>query len=228
MYVAEVKSKKKGKSYLTTLIRESYRKGDQVKNNTVANISNLPSNLINNIKLFLKGVEGDFRVSDLENGHSYEYGASFALRELAKNIGLDKAIFSRKTPWRENVLTMIIGRFFYQISNIRLWYFALSAKTLRTRRCVVLVPKRDDRVRAHIFIIMLAYYLQWHVMQRVEPLFASDGKGADRRWSFEIIIKRLKSINKVENLIKAVVIKKGITKLDQEQNEILKLLGVKL
>jgi len=31
--------------------------------------------------------------------------------------------------------------------------------------------KTDERITAHIFIVMLAYYLQWHFMQRVAPLF---------------------------------------------------------
>ena len=88
--------------------------------------------------------------------------------------------------------------------------------------------KLDDRIRAHIFITMLAYYLQWHAMQRVKPLFDADGKGEDRRWSFDIIVKRLKSITKVESTIKGIVIKKSISTPDKEQNEILKLLKVKL
>ncbi len=88
--------------------------------------------------------------------------------------------------------------------------------------------KDDDRIRAHVFIIMLAYYLQWHMMQRIKPLFESDGKGADRRWSFDIIVKRLKSISKIENLINGIVIKKSTSSPDQEQDEILKLLNVKL
>jgi len=42
MYVAEIKSVKKGKKYKTTLIRESYRdENGKVKNKTIANISNL-------------------------------------------------------------------------------------------------------------------------------------------------------------------------------------------
>ncbi|MEA2011617.1 MAG: hypothetical protein U9O87_00820 [Verrucomicrobiota bacterium] len=88
--------------------------------------------------------------------------------------------------------------------------------------------KLDNRIRGHIFIIMFAYYLQWHAMKRVEPLFLSDGKGSNRRWSFDIIMQRLKSIDKVENIINNVVIKKTINKPDDEQSEILKLLGVKL
>ena len=75
---------------------------------------------------------------------------------------------------------------------------------------------------------MLAYYLQWHIMQRVKPLFEADGKGSDRRWSFDIIIKRLKSITKIETLIDGIVIKRSASAPDQEQNEILKLLKVKL
>jgi len=42
------------------------------------------------------------------------------------------------------------------------------------------------------------------------------------------VIKRLKSITKTESLINGVVIKKSITKPDQEQKEILKLLEVEL
>ncbi len=88
--------------------------------------------------------------------------------------------------------------------------------------------KSDKRIIAHIFIVMLAYYLQWNIMQRVKPLFDNDGVGSDRRWSFDIVIKRLKSIMKIESLINGVVIKKSISTPDQEQKEILKLLGVKL
>jgi hypothetical protein len=35
--------------------------------------------------------------------------------------------------------------------------------------------KTDDRIRSHVFLCTLAYYLQWHLKQRLEPLFAADG-----------------------------------------------------
>jgi len=56
------------------LIRESYRKNRSLKNNTVANISKLPDDLINNIKSFLEGKKGDFNISDLKLGRNYEFG----------------------------------------------------------------------------------------------------------------------------------------------------------
>lgn len=120
MYIVEVKSKKNGKSYKSTLIRESYRADGKVKNRTVANVSSLPADLINSIRSFLKGEKGDFRISDLENGTNYEYGASFALLELSRQIGLDNAICSTKEQWREDVLAMIIGRILYQGSKLSL------------------------------------------------------------------------------------------------------------
>ena len=88
--------------------------------------------------------------------------------------------------------------------------------------------KSDDRIIAHVFMVMLAYYLQWHFMQRVAPLFAGDAEGKERRWSLDIIIKRLKSITRVEQLIEGIVVKTSISKPDTEQNEILRLLKIKL
>lgn len=539
MYVAELKKKQGSKTYNSILIRESYRDNGKVKHRTIANISKLPTEHIRQLKASLRGEKGEFKVSDLRIGRSYEYGGSFVLRELAKDIGLDKAIFSRGTQWRENILAMISGRILYQGSKLNLvntymdtalwevaghnfgvrpdvkndcyksmdellkrkdiierklaekhlkngtillyditntWlegeykdsdivrygmgkggkrgykqvsiglltnaegcpvgieifkgntsdqttvldqitkisekygikeavfvgdrgmltqkriseidsdYFKivtalthtelstiiekeniqmdlfdemniteiidsenkemrymlcknekektkerntrealikkveslLSKKTAVKKKrdkgktcasigrifektkiekfflwdvnengkltwsrkeqkieeekaldgCYVIKTnasetmnkenvvrayqglqkveqafknmktvllelrpihhKSDDRIIAHIFIAMLAYYLQWHFMQRVAPLFANDGEGDERRWSFDIIIKRLKSITRVEQLVEDIVIKKDISKPDIEQSEILKLLNIKL
>jgi transposase len=53
--------------------------------------------------------------------------------------------------------------------------------------------KKDDRIRSHVFVCVLAYYLQWHVQQRLKPLFAKDGKGKDRQWTFSSVMERLKA-----------------------------------
>lgn len=88
--------------------------------------------------------------------------------------------------------------------------------------------KNDDRIEAHIFIVMLAYYLQWHAMERLKPLFKSDKQGKDRRWTLETVVERLKSIRKVDNLINDVVVKSNVSEPDEEQAEILNLLNVSL
>ena len=88
--------------------------------------------------------------------------------------------------------------------------------------------KTDARIEAHIFIVMLAYYLQWHAVERLSGLFESDGKGKDRRWTFETVVERLKSIRSVDNLINGIVVKRTVSEADDEQAKILEFLDVKL
>ena len=86
----------------------------------------------------------------------------------------------------------------------------------------------DDRIRAHVFLCMLAYYVQWNMCERLAPLFKEDGKGKERRWSFRIIIERLKSIRKQKAKIAGISIGDTVSIPDAEQNRILELLKVKM
>ncbi len=52
MYIEKVPNRN---SPPAVLLRESYREGDQVKKRTLANLSKLPDDIIDNIKLALKG-----------------------------------------------------------------------------------------------------------------------------------------------------------------------------
>ena len=102
-----------------------------------------------------------------------------------------------------------------------------NMKTFLLELCLV-YHKNDDSIESHIFIVMLDYYLQWHVNERLKPLFESDGKGKDRRWTIETVIERLKSIRKVDNLINGIVAKINKFESDEEQEKVLNLLNVKL
>ena len=88
--------------------------------------------------------------------------------------------------------------------------------------------KTDNRLKAHIFISTLAYYIQWHATQKLKPLFETDGKYKDKRWTFSTVIERLKSIRITENLIDGIHLSTSISQPDEEQQKILDLLGVKL
>jgi len=120
MYIAKTKKVQGSKTYHSTLIRESYREGGKVKSRTLCNLTKLPAKYIEQIKRIINENEGGFDLSDLELGPSYEYGGTFALKKLASQIGLDKAISSTRTQWRDDVLAMIIGRVLYQGSKLSL------------------------------------------------------------------------------------------------------------
>lgn len=120
MFIVEVKSVKKGKKYKSVLIRESYREGGKVKNRTLANLSKLPGKCISQIKHAISSTESGISASDLEVTGSKEFGASYAFLHLARELGIDKLLYSRKVQWREDILAMIIGRIVYQGSKLSL------------------------------------------------------------------------------------------------------------
>ena len=87
--------------------------------------------------------------------------------------------------------------------------------------------KLDDRIRSHVFLCVLAYYLQWHVQQRLQPLFESDGEGKYRQWTLENALERLKGIRR-ERVKMGDVEFDHVTQADDEQQRILDLLKIKL
>ena len=87
--------------------------------------------------------------------------------------------------------------------------------------------KIDRRIRAHVFLCTLAYYVQWHMTERLQPLFDADGKGKDRRWTVQNVIERLKQVTRNEVSSNGVTFHQ-ITERDKDQEQILSLLGVAL
>lgn len=87
--------------------------------------------------------------------------------------------------------------------------------------------KTDDRMKCHVFLCMLSYYLMWHAKQRLLPLLEADPDGQNKKYTFKHIIERLKSIRKeiveVEGVETTV-----ITECDEEQQLILDYLNVKV
>ena len=85
--------------------------------------------------------------------------------------------------------------------------------------------KKDERIRSHVFLCMLAYYLQWHMEQRLAPLFASDGQGQERRWTFRGVIDSLAQITRNRVTVNGAEFFQNSTPTP-EQQEFLDLLQV--
>ena len=85
--------------------------------------------------------------------------------------------------------------------------------------------KNDERIRSHVFLCMLAYYLQWHMEQRLAPLFSSDGKGQDRRWTLRGVIDCLVQITRNRVALNGAEFDQNSTPTP-EQEQILELLQV--
>jgi len=90
----------------------------------------------------------------------------------------------------------------------------------------------DERISAHLFLCMLAYYVQWHMQERLKPLFENNAKGKNRRWSLALVLERLKSIRIEKCHLCLCVTRRQVGRLsfslkttpDEEQRHILNLL----
>ena len=85
--------------------------------------------------------------------------------------------------------------------------------------------RKDERIRSHIFLCMLAYHVQWHMMQKLKPLLQSDGKNDKRQWSLESIIENLKSIT-LNTVKQAQVQYQIVSTPTSSQSQVLELLGI--
>lgn len=57
--------------------------------------------------------------------------------------------------------------------------------------------RTDDRIKAHVFICMLSYYLLWHMNKALKPLYTEDGF----KYTHNFVIETMKAIQKMKMTI---------------------------
>ena len=110
------------------------------------------------------------------------------------------------------------------LGHVERAFRSLKQVHLEMRPCY---HKIDRRIKAHVFLCTLAYYVQWHLMERLGPLFADDGEGKERRWTVQNVIERLKQVT--QNEVECNGLRFHQTaECDAEQRQIVDLLQVAL
>ena len=110
MYIERVPNRN---SPPAVLLRESYREGGCVKKRTVANLSKLPDDVIDNLKLVLKGAKVSMTETIPDNFEvirTIPHGHVAVILSTIKKLGLDKIISPKSSRNRNLVMAMIIAR----------------------------------------------------------------------------------------------------------------------
>ena len=76
-----------------------------------------------------------------------------------------------------------------------------------------------------MFLCTLAYYLQWHLKQRLEALFAADGTHKDRQWTLRNVIERPAAIRSDKIVMGPVEFEK-VTTPEPDQQTILAFVAI--
>ena len=125
MYLARIKRKYKDKTYISHLVRRSYRVRKKVKQETLANVSRLPPDIIELIGAMLKGTAFVPAREGFEIIRSKGCGHVSAVRGMLRKLGLHKVLFHRPCRERDLVEAMIIARILdpqTKLATTRWWH----------------------------------------------------------------------------------------------------------
>src|ERR1051325_4149935 len=103
------------------VLRSSFRQEGKVKHTNHGRITGLH---LDQLKLIQAAFRGEVLPKDSPQAFrilaSKEYGASYELLRLAQELELPQAIYSRKEPWVQDCLALIVGRVLYAGSKLAL------------------------------------------------------------------------------------------------------------
>lgn len=132
MFIHKTTKKVGNKTYHSYLIQQSYRENGKIKHKTIANISNLPINIINNISKLLKNGVAINKLSDIKEltqKQGKNYGALKVIYEVAKKLNIVKVLGSSFKSLLALVIIagiIIIHKSKYHISNFWSGYQAIE------------------------------------------------------------------------------------------------------
>jgi len=123
----------KGRIYRTHLLRRTYRAGQQVKHETLGNISHLPDSLIDIIRRSLAGETFLPATEVFEIERSLPDGHVQAVVGTIRELGLEKMIGSKRCRQRDLVVAMIAERLLHpgsKLATTRSWQTTTLAEEL--------------------------------------------------------------------------------------------------
>jgi transposase len=163
-------------------------------------------------------------LADTEQKKSSEHELTWTIdqEKVAQEERLDGCYVIRTEVPSETLSTDSVVDAYKSLGHVERAFRNLKTAQLEMRP---FYHKTDDRIRAHVFLCMLAYYLQWHMIQKLQPLFDSDGVGSEREWTFSGVIDCLKSRHQHTVLLKGVEFTRD-GEWTEEQKRIVDLLEI--
>ena len=101
------------------LLRESYREGRKVKKRTLANLSKCPPEVVEGLRVLLKGGTAVKRLPEaFEIERSLPHGHAAAALGAIERLGLPRLIDSQPSPQRDRVVALIAARILHPGSKL--------------------------------------------------------------------------------------------------------------
>jgi transposase len=120
MFVQATRSRRQNKTYVSYLVRESFRTSEGPRSRTVCNISALPPEVRDLVAAALSG-QTCVVLEQIELSHALDYGGLAVLREAWQRFGLEK-LFAEVPQVRQRQLlqAIIFGRILFPCAKLAL------------------------------------------------------------------------------------------------------------
>jgi transposase len=120
MFVQATRSRRQNKTYVSYLVRESFRTSEGPRSRTVCNISALPPDVRDLVAAALSG-QTCVVLEQIELSHALDYGGLAVLREAWQRFGLEK-LFAEVPQVRQRQLlqAIIFGRILFPCAKLAL------------------------------------------------------------------------------------------------------------
>ncbi len=133
MHVAKIVRKHHGKTYVSYLLRQSYRHDGRVLHRTLGNLSHLPPHLIDLIQRSLRGEAFVTPQEAFRTTASKPHGHVEAVLATCRKLGLEELIATKPSRQRSLVLALIAQRILFPCSKLattRYWHTTTLAEEL--------------------------------------------------------------------------------------------------
>jgi transposase len=133
MHVAKIERKHGERTYVSYLLRQSYREGGKVKHRTLANLSHLPEPLLDVVR---RSLQGEVFVSvneSIRTVQSKPHGHVEAILTVCRNLGVESLLASKPSRERSLVLALIVQRLLFpcsKLASLRHWHSTTLADEL--------------------------------------------------------------------------------------------------
>lgn len=109
-HVARIESRRNGRTYVSHLIRRTYREDGKVKHETIASLTGLPESAIEAVKAALQGVQVVAATDAVTPVRSLPHGHVASVLGALRRCGLEAALASRPSRKRSLVVALISSR----------------------------------------------------------------------------------------------------------------------
>jgi transposase len=118
MHVAKIERQHNGRTYVSYLLRRSYRQGNRVKHQTLANLSHLPAAALDLVRRSLQGEAFATAADTFRILHSKPHGHVEAVLTTCRRLGVAELLASKPCPQRSLILALIAQRLLHPTSKL--------------------------------------------------------------------------------------------------------------